>query len=648
MAAMFLRRIGRCSPVVLLALALPGSASAHARLVRSSPADRAVLASAPREARFVFDDRVRPASGVEAVRNGDGSVVQGHARSVGGRTLVVPLRGGLGEGDYTVLWKIVSDDGHREAGVITFAVGAGRAPPVAALSASSGSSVKDVISRWLFLAGLLVAVGGSLFRLAVGPASVRAVFVGFVLAFLGGSGEIAHASFSTRFGVVMAVATVVAAAGAALAGIAAFDSRVEPAAFLVGLLLLPAPSLAGHALDAGRPRLEVLVDLLHVSAASLWVGGLVALLLRLRVGDGRAVQRFSAVAVASVGVLAATGVLSALAELRSVEQLWTTWYGRLLIVKTGLLALLVCIGWLNRYRLVPRGALLGLRRSVSGELVLLAGLVVAVAILTDARPGRDHAVASAAPSSSATVPPLPLGDAVVLAREDGDLAVAVAAERRRLRVTVLGPDGTAARGLRVTVHGERTRDCGAGCYEAAVSPAPTVPVTVSGRTLVFDLPRNAPSAAGLLARATKAFRSLRSVRYVERLASSPRNHIVSEFTLERPDRIEYRIRGGASGIVIGTRRWDRAGPRAPWTPSSSVTLPQPVPSWGSPLRNAHLLARTREAYLVSMFNPRVPAWFTVLLDRRTLLPRTLEMTAAAHFMHHRYVAYNRTRSIFPP
>jgi hypothetical protein len=214
---------------------------------------------------------------------------------------------------------------------------------------------------------------------------------------------------------------------------------------------------------------------------------------------------------------------------------------------------------------------------------------------------------------------------------------------------VLGPDGLGVRGLRVFVLGAPTGDCGAGCYETDASSAPNVPVRVNGRTLVFHLPlRAAPSAAALVTRATRAFRRLRSVTYVERLASSPRDHIVSEFTLERPDRVEYQIRGGAAGIVIGSLRWDREKQGMPWTKSASSELPQPTPIWGAPLTNAHLLAQTRDTYLVSMLNPRVPAWFTVLLDRHTLLPRKLEMTATAHFMHHRYVAYNRSRSIFPP
>jgi hypothetical protein len=64
--------------------------------------------------------------------------------------------------------------------------------------------------------------------------------------------------------------------------------------------------------------------------------------------------------------------------------------------------------------------------------------------------------------------------------------------------------------------------------------------------------------------------------------------------------------------------------------------------------NAHLLRRTRGTLLVSFLVPGVPAWFTVRLERRTLLPRTVDMTATAHFMHHTYFGFDAPRRIFPP
>ncbi|HEX6663251.1 MAG TPA: CopD family protein [Gaiellaceae bacterium] len=633
---------------VLSVLLLPAAAWAHANLVSTQPRNGVVLTRAPPVARFVFDDTVRAVSGVKAIRNGGGSVLAGKPRIVRGRTLVVPLRGNLADGDYTILWRALSDDGHRLAGVIAFSVGAGRSPPVPALSVRNRPGFTDVLSRWLFFAGLLTAVGAAVFRFLVGPVPSRLFLAAFLLVFVGVSGAIHDVSVSTRFGEAMTAAAVVSGCGAVAAVIAPLAPRVERLPPLLALLLVPIPSVAGHALDPGRGRIQVFVDIAHVSAASVWVGGLVALALTLRARSDSAVslRRFSNVALASVLVLAATGVTRAVTELRSAEQIWTTGYGRALIVKTVLLLALVAIGWVNRHRLVPRSAKGALRRSVAAELALLAVLIGAVALLTDVRPGRDR-VAVAAVSHATGPPPLPAREMVVQAQEDGDYGVALAVHPPGAEVVVLGPDGQGINGLTVEIDGKPAAPCGAGCYGAFASFGPRVTVSVDGRKLTFRLPRKPRPAGSLVAGATAAFRRLRSVDYLERLASSPRNRVVSAFTLESPNRLEYRIRGGASGIIIGSRRWDRS-PGGKWEPSTQTPTPQPEPIWAGHFTNAYLLATTPSTYVVSFLKPIGPAWFTVVLDRRTLLPRTLQMTATSHFMKHRYTRFNAPRTIRPP
>ncbi len=608
-----------------------------------------MLGSAPTGVRVVFTDDVRLASGIKAIRNGGGSVLDGKPRVVDGRVLVIPLRGGLVDGDYTVLWRVLSDDGHKFSGVIAFGVGAGsRAPPQAALSADNGPSAQDVVSRLLFFAGLLTAAGAACFRFAVGRVPVRLMLGAFLLVFVGVSGMAHDVPVATRFGTVMAVAAVVSGVGAVLAAVAPVYRRLEPLPFLAGLALLPLPTLAGHSLDPGRPLLEPVVDFLHVAAASFWLGGLVALGLALTGSGDRApmLRRFSSVAFVSVGVLAVTGVISAFAELHSLEQVWSTGYGRLLIVKTALLSALVTIGWINRYRLVPRLSLDGLRRSVAVELALFAALVAAVALLTDLRPGRDR-VARAAVAEAKGPPPLPPRNMWIQARETGELGVALAVGLPDAEVLVLGPDSKGVNGLDVKIAGVGARSCGDGCYRASLSPAGAVKVSVGGRVLMFRAPANPRPAGALVARATRVFHSLRSVDYVERLASSPRNKVVAEFTLERPDRLEYRIRGGADGIIIGSRRWDRAQ-GGKWVPSPQDRTPQPEPIWAGHFTNAYLLETTPTTYVVSFLKPTGPAWFTLRLDRRTLLPRSLRMTAAAHFMTQRYTKFNAARKIRAP
>jgi copper transport protein len=202
-----------------------------------------------------------------------------------------------------------------------------------------------------------------------------------------------HGGAATRFGLTIDVASAVAATGAAAAAIAIADRSAAPFALVLAIALLPVPTVAGHALDPGRSWIEVPLDLLHVLASAVWIGGLFALALVVpRAGAPpelarAAARRFSKFALRSVLVLAATGAGRALAELSAVSQLWTTGYGRAILVKTGLFAVLLGLGSMSRSRVLAGSE--RLRRLVLVELVLVLGVVVAVAVLTSLRPGRS-------------------------------------------------------------------------------------------------------------------------------------------------------------------------------------------------------------------------------------------------------------------
>jgi len=426
-----MRRLALALGAALVGLAaVPPAARAHAYLVRTSPADGAVLVAAPRSVRLAFSDSIRPADGNAVVLNGGGSVLEGPARVEPGlsRVLVLPLLGGLGNGDYTVRWRVLSDDGHTLEGLLAFGVGTGRAPPRAVLPLIGGGlDLTNLFGRGLFLLGVLGALGIVTFSWLVWPPALRnatlavgetaalearqrwtisvALFVCFLLSQLGSVLAIVHATTATRYGRAHELAIVFAGIGAA-----ATASTSRPARVLTGaaaLALAITPSLAGHALDPGEAQpWSFAADLLHVWSASVWLGGLVALALSLwtarpleaepkRRFGGAVARRFSLVALLSVIVLAASGLARALVELSSLDQLWSESYGRAILVKSGLLLALIVIGWLNRYRLVPRlsredssraGA--GLHAAVLVELALLMVVLGAVAVLTDLRPGR--------------------------------------------------------------------------------------------------------------------------------------------------------------------------------------------------------------------------------------------------------------------
>ncbi len=598
----------------LVALLLPAAAAAHAYLIGSRPADRAVLETAPREVRLEFTEGVRPAAGIEVVRNGGGSVLAGAARAQG-RELVLPLRRGLEDGVYTVRWRAISDDGHTAGGVLAFGVGSGGTVTPSLSAGSTGAGPGQYAVRWMFFIGLLLAAGAAVFLLVIWQPTVEEEGVGDrptsrALPAAGFAGaavgallllHISGAGWDTRFGRVMVIAI-----GIAVAGLVCLALPRLPRLWVVpALALLPLPTLSGHALDRGEGVLALVLDVAHVTAAAVWIGGLAALALALWTGDGRLrlplARRFSGLALVSVVLLAGTGVGRALEELDSFSQLWTTGYGRAILVKTGLLVILVALAARNRL-LFLSGPLSGLRRGVTAEVVVLLGLVVAIAVLTALPPGRTSAAAARlrpVPIGPAT-PPLPPPGAVVLGTQAGRLAVALAARPargggQRLTATVLSPSGTGIDDLQLTFGVEGSRGstlepgvpCGSGCYAATtgnVGKPRKVTINFAGETagrVRFVLPSTwpAPSATALVKRASERFRALHSVRYRERLASSPQNRISTLWTQVAPDRLQYSIRGGADGILIGGTRWDRTKPGGPWVKSTF----QPIAGAGADL-----------------------------------------------------------------
>ncbi|GAA1245583.1 copper resistance protein CopC [Kitasatospora nipponensis] len=120
-----------------------------------------------------------------------------------------------------------------------------------------------------------------------------------------------------------------------------------------GLLLALALAATWAGADHAAVGIQVWValpfDMLHLVAMACWLGGLVALLAGLRHGAGvAAANRFSAVAMTSVAVLAVTGVYQAWRGVGSWDALTGTRYGQLLLVKVGLVLVILAVAWFSR------------------------------------------------------------------------------------------------------------------------------------------------------------------------------------------------------------------------------------------------------------------------------------------------------------
>ena len=193
-------------------------------------------------------------------------------------------------------------------------------------------------------------------------------------------------------------------------------------AFLGGAAVLVVPGLAGHAAQTSPRGVSLLFDWTHLAAGSLWIGGLVGLLVFWRAlpagsrvpGLAVAVPRFSNVAFVSVAVLIASGTGASLEHLPTVASLWQTSYGRAVLVKIALLALTLPIAAVNLLRVKPglacvelgESAARLLRRLVGLELALVAGIVLAAAVLSSLPPPSK--ALAAVGGASAHVGPAPV------------------------------------------------------------------------------------------------------------------------------------------------------------------------------------------------------------------------------------------------
>jgi copper transport protein len=382
--------------VLVALLAGAGQAAAHASLLGTQPAPSSTLGSPPSSVTLNFGEPVQVTPQGINVLGPDGSTVDDEsAGHVGGRsdTVGVAIKA-QGQGTYTVSWHVVSADSHPVSGAFTFSVGHAT---VAAATAPVGSTSVAVL-YWIFrvlgyvaFAGLAGSLGflflcwpngsisrrliwGSWATLAIATAAdallqgpygagvgLDHVFDGGLLAVT--MGIPLGTGLAARMSLLALTAPVVADAYP-------FGRRTIAAVLLNGLAATW--SISGH--DAGALRLPA--DVLHLDAMALWVGGLAVILLA--TPPAEAIARFSRLALASVGVLVATGIYQSWQQLGALD----TDYARLLAVKVGVVLAILAAAWFSRRWLKTERV----RRSVFVETVGAVTVLALTAALVTTSP----------------------------------------------------------------------------------------------------------------------------------------------------------------------------------------------------------------------------------------------------------------------
>jgi putative copper export protein/methionine-rich copper-binding protein CopC len=395
----------------LVAPALPGAAGtrvlAHAQLVASSPGAGATVDASPDEIRLIFSEPLEQQGTSLDVLDINGEPVLTRVGDVDAadQFALVVADPGLPDGVYRVNWRTLSQaDGHTIEGFFNFGVGdvPGSLAGGPSGSTHAGAEPIDVVGRWLTYIGLLLALGLATFhrivvrdqtmprRLVRALAGALALSALATLAIALASGidtpSVVEYLFGSRNGLLHVARTVVAALGAAGLWFARPRLAVPIAAAtgFAGIVLLIA---AGHA-SALRGIAPIINGVVHVSGAAVWIGGIVALLLLARrpewiLGSGQRprmrelVPRFSALALASIGLVVTTGVYAAWTQTGALVTAETE-YGRTLIMKAGFAAGALALGTLN---FLDGGRMMrwldGFRSRITVE-VMLAATVVAL------------------------------------------------------------------------------------------------------------------------------------------------------------------------------------------------------------------------------------------------------------------------------
>ncbi len=436
------------------------SVDAHALLVRSLPAANAELAAPPTTIELWFSEELEPQfSQAYLVDTAGNEIGRGRATvdPADPKQLSLPLPT-LAPGIYTVVYRTLSRaDGHEWLGSFPLTIlqpdGSRPSPGTTSVGVGAESERNELptplqlLSRWLGLVGSMLAFGACCFvriaPMAANPEDAQGVMkavhraiklallvgIGLLLAgswlqlaiqvrALGDRGALTDLLLQTRSGNLL-LGRQLLAAGLLFVTLKRLEQRAATwwLGFVLSSLILVTFSVGSHAAGVAGSGWAILGDLIHLTAAALWLGGLVLLAYlcwQLRQPRQEAaiwlqqiVRRFSIVATLAVFVLVVTGLFSSLVQLDAVNLLWRSTYGWLLLAKVGLV--LVTLGLaLRNHQLVRRPQAHGsawsgddyrtFQRQLWGEsgLGLLIMLVVALLVQTPIPQPATSTEASAA------------------------------------------------------------------------------------------------------------------------------------------------------------------------------------------------------------------------------------------------------------
>lgn len=403
--------------LAFVAAALGGQAQpvfAHAGLEASTPSANSVLEESPTEIVLDFDEAVEADLASISLFDGNSAAIELGAPAAGADDTVVqaPVPA-LDDGVYAVIWRVTSTDGHVIDGAFSFQVGTAVVGDGQQLIDEVRGGVRaEAVVRWwygvarfLSLAGAICLIGSGWWLLrwpaTLGRRGPRRMVAGAWLALLVGSaaafglfgaeavaGSLADALSPSTWGDLATTQTgrmlLVRVVLAAVLGVLLLLGRQRQqgwwrsATFTAGLFTLYTFSASGHPNSLEPATLWIAVDLVHLGAITVWIGGLFAIAVAGRVAlsepDGiRMARRFSTAAAICVPLIIGTGVAQTLQLAGGLDDITATDWGRLLLTKVTVVVALLAVAGVSRWLLRHDGAA-SIWRTVMAEAAL--GMVV--------------------------------------------------------------------------------------------------------------------------------------------------------------------------------------------------------------------------------------------------------------------------------
>jgi copper transport protein len=414
---------------------IPGIASAHAILESSSPEASALLASSPKEVRLDFDEQVEATLGDVRVYDSEQREVSksNTVRSASDPSIVTADVPTLQNGVYVVVWRVVSADGHPVTGAFPFEIGTKSTGTSAALleevlnRTETTSPLGNPMSmlRLLGFLGLILLIGcvsllwsspllgNARVRKTLRYSSVSIAVSSLGLLLMQGpytAGKSWGSLFDsvligdvmqTRLGLALLVRFVCAIAWAvvALTASASVTRRWRIGVVATAVVTIATYATSGHQSAGTLPAIFVPLDIVHLAAISTWVGALLILAIIYRDNDvENEAKRFSRMATWSMPLVVVTGVVQGLHLMDGISTITQSSFGKLLLLKTLLVACVVLLGSKARGQLTA-GGFSSISKIIRWESTVVV-LVLAVTSLMVAQ--SPNATASTSVSFSAT------------------------------------------------------------------------------------------------------------------------------------------------------------------------------------------------------------------------------------------------------